>query len=140
MNKQTIYTLLILFILWLALKKSMDIIIDFKFPVYIPPPTGFWKYFVDLRDIFTAFSMIFSVILLIILSGVTNYYIKTIIVMLLLNDVAYFLVDKRLIWNIIPENQNTRQIIDFFDIYLNSLTNLLFGLYAFYAIVTIFFK
>lgn len=140
MKKEKLYYILIIFIVYLVFKKSMDIIVDFKYPVYNPPPTGIWKYLVEIRDILSAFTFLFCVVLLILLSGYSNYYLHVIIISYLLYDISYFFIDKGYIWYLINKNDKTEKVVNFIDIYLNSFVNLLLGLYCFYAIVFIFFS
>lgn len=140
MKKEKLYYILIIFIVYLVFKKSMDIIVDFKYPVYYPPPTGIWNYLVKIRDILSVFSFLFCLYLLILLSGNSNYYLHVIIISYLLYDISYFFIDKGYIWYLINKNDTTEKVVNFMDIYLNSFVNLLLGLYCFYAIVFIFFS
>jgi len=140
MKKENIYYILIIFIIYLAFKKSFDILIDFKYPVYNPPPTGIWKYLVNIRDFFTMFTLILCVGLLILLRNSNNYYLNIIIFSYLLYDISYCLIDKGFIWHLINKNDITEKVVNFMDIYMNSFVNLLLGLYCFYAIVYIFYK
>jgi hypothetical protein len=140
MKKDTLYYILIIFIIYLALKKSLDILIDFKYPTYHQQPTGIWKYLVTLRDYFSIFTLICCVILLIIISTTSNTYLIVILISYLTSAVLYLFIDKGFIWNLISKNPTSEKIIDFMDIYLDSLVNLLLGLFCFYAILYIFYK
>jgi hypothetical protein len=137
-TKNQTYYILIAFIIFLAIKKSLDIIIDLKYPSYIPPPNGTWKHAVSVRDLLSILTFFLCIAILLIIHNNSNYYINVIITSYLLYEVAYFLLDKGFIWNIINKNEKSEKIVKFFDVHLNSFVNLLLGLYCFYAIVYIF--
>jgi hypothetical protein len=140
MKPQTIYWLLTMLIVYLMFKKLLDMVVDVEFPRYVPPPSGAWKYLVDLRDALSVFTMMCILSLLVMMGRNTNYFITTVLVLYLLYDVMYFLFDWGYIFRFIPRTTHTEKIVRLFDVYLNASMNVLLGLFSFYAIVHIFYR
>ena len=141
MKKETIYHILVIFIIYLAFKKIFDIFIDYEYPVYTPPPPGIWRDLVYIRKLLSFITAIFCIVLLVLLHSVSNNnYIIVVIWAYLIYDITYILCDEKYIWYIINKTPHTEKIVLFIDKYLNSILNLLLGLYCFYALVYIFYK
>jgi hypothetical protein len=142
MKKDTIYHILVIFIIYLVFKKTVDIFIDYEYPRYTPRPTdGFWSGAIYFRKMLSFITMIFCIVLLVLLHSVTNNnYISVVIWAYLLYDIAYILCDEEYIWYIINKTPHAEKIVIFIDKYLNSSINLFLGLYCFYALVYIFYR
>ena len=140
MKKDTVYHILVIFIIYLAFKKIFDIFIDFEYPTYSPPPVGIWRDLVYIRQVSSFITAIFCIILLVLLYNISNLYITVVIAVYLLHEIAYILFDEGYIWYIINKSHHSEIVAAVFDKYLNSSVNLLLGLYCFYAIVYIFYK
>ena len=143
MKNNTLYMLLIVFIVFLFFKKIIDLIVDIEFPTYKPPPTGNWKYLVTLRDICSFISLVVIVAILIISKGSINFYINLFLYTYLLYDILYFLIDYGIIYYFIDKTNKSKQyifIIETFDKYLNSFINVILSLFCFYSFVFIFFN
>ena len=139
MKTSTIYFLLICLITFLFFKKFIDLIIDIEFPTYKPPPRGFWRYLVQLRDGLSAFSLFYILGILIYMGKNTNKFITTILVVYLLYDISYFLFDWGYIYYFINKNKSTEHFVDIVDVYLNASMNVLLGLFSIYSLVYIFY-
>ena len=139
MKTPTIYFLLICLITFLFFKKFVDLIIDIEFPTYKPPPRGFWRYLVQLRDGLSAFSLFYILGILIYMGKNTNKFITTILVVYLLYDIAYFLFDWGYIYYFINKNKSTGRFVHIVGVYLNASMNVLLVFFSFYSIVYIFY-
>jgi len=140
MKKDSVYMLLIAFIIFLVIKKITDLVIDVEFPTYKPPPTGIWKDLVYFRDILSFLSIVVIVIILLITKGSINIYINIFLYVYLVYDILYFLIDKGIIFNFVEKNNVNLVVIEYIDKYLNSLINVLLSLFCFYSFVYIFFN
>ena len=141
MKKETLYYLLIMFIIYLLFKKSLDVLIDFKYPVFQPEKINdFWKGIIKINDYLTMFTFVYAMILLYFLRNTNNIYLKTIITLYGFYPISYFLIDKGNIWNFISKTDMREKVANFIDIYFNSFLNLFSALYCFYAISYIFLK
>ena len=139
MKTPTIYFLLICLITFLFFKKFVDLIIDIEFPTYKPPPRGFWRVLVQLRDGLSAFSLFYILGILIYMGKNTNKFITTILVVYLLYDIAYFLFDWGYIYYFINKNKSTGRFVHIVGVYLNASMNVLLVFFSFYSIVYIFY-
>lgn len=138
MKSQTIYWMLTLFIVYLVCKKMLDIVVDVEFPRYVPPPSGPWKYLVDLRDALSVTTMVIIGALLVLIGRQTNAFITTMLVAYFLYEIMYFLFDWGVIFRFIPKTPYTQSIVRVFDLHLNAGMNVVLGLFSFYAVVYLF--
>jgi hypothetical protein len=140
MKGELTYYLLIVLIIFLSVKKMLDIIIDIEFPTYKPPPTtGIWNVLLQLRDGLSVISLMFILGILIYMGKNTNRFITTVLVGYLIYDILYFLFDWGYIFKFIPKNKTNEHFVHIFDVYLNASMNMLLGLFSLYALVYIFY-
>lgn len=139
MKGQITYYLLIGLIIFLVIKKIIDLVLDIQFPRYERVPRGFWSDLVQLRNGLSAFSFVYILGILIYMGKNTNKFITTILVVYLLYDICYFLFDLGYIYYFINKNKSTEHFVYIFDVYLNALMNVLLGLFSLYALVYIFY-
>ena len=140
MKEQTIiYNLLIILIIFLAIKKMIELVIDIELPTYKPAPTGVWKKIVQLRDGLSVFSLVYILGILIYMGKNTNKFITTLLVLYFLYDIFYFLFDWGYIYYFIDKNKTTEYFVHIFDVYLNASMNILLGLFSLYSLVYIFY-
>jgi hypothetical protein len=138
MKKDNIYLVLIYFFIFTAIKKIYDVTIDYKFPTYeekIQAPDSL-KFLFTIRNIFAAISILF--ILFILFSFKLNTFISTIVIIFLIQNIVYFLTDKRYIKYLIDEKYINMGTIIFIDGTFNTITNVMVLLYAFYILANIF--
>lgn len=133
------YHLLIGLIIFLFIKKILDLVIDIQFPRYKRLPRGFWNDLVQLRNVLSTFSFVYILGILIYMGKNTNKFITTILVVYLLYDICYFLFDLGYIYYFINKNKSTEHFVYIFDVYLNASMNVLLGLFSLYALVYIFY-
>lgn len=144
MNQYAIYYLVIVFIVFMVIKKILDQIIDLHYPTYNPPPTGNWKYLVALRNIFSILAILFSAWILILFKGKSNFFVNTLLILIILNNILYNLVDNRfsngLIYYFIKKTEQNEKIIVFIDKYFNTITDWVITIFIIYSFGFIFFR
>jgi hypothetical protein len=117
------YILLIVFILFLFVKKLLAVIVETKYPDYrnLKNATPLWKKLVDLRRVFNVISIVTLSYFLI--NYKFNRYIKVILSLLLLISVKYFVIDERIIFYFIEDNAENNRVVylidDKLDFYLD---------------------
>jgi hypothetical protein len=138
MEDETKYYVLIFFVVFLFIKKIIDLIIEAKFPTYkdVKKSSSFWQNLVKLDSFLQIVSAIFVIYFLMFFN--LNYFIKIIFIIILLQSINYFLVEYRYIFLFIDDNNNNQKIIDLVDIYTDGSSNLIISVFALFALVKIF--
>lgn len=116
------YILLIVFILFLFVKKLLAVIVETKYPDYRNLKNAtLWKKLVDLRRVFNVISIVTLSYFLI--NYKFNKYIIIILSLLLLISVKYFVIDERIIFYFIEDNAENDKVVylihDKLDFYLD---------------------
>jgi len=140
MKIENIYLLLIILMLFLFFKKILAVIIDLAYPTYKPPPTGIWADMVYVRDSITFLSAFYILALLILMGKNTNTFITTLLVLLFVYDILYFLLDWGYIFLFIEKTPHIEHLVHLADNYLNSGMNIIIGIGVFYALIFIFYN
>jgi len=124
--------------MFICLKKIVDIIGEIKFPNYnnLKNESNFWKNFVFVRDFLNALSLVLKIAIIYYLK--LTGYILALFLLLILNNVFYFLVEERFIYYFIPKEKLNLKVLDWLDKYGGLFDNLLTFLLAFYIIIHIF--
>jgi hypothetical protein len=138
-SKNQIYEILIIFFIFMVYKKTLDFAIEIKLPTYenLDKVSVFWKNLVYIRDINA-----FAVLLLIMYLVVTvkfNFFMNFILLILFLNNVIYFLIDRRLINKILNKKDLNNELIQLIDIYADKFDNLVIALFCIYVMIKIFY-
>jgi hypothetical protein len=138
MEEETKYYMLIFFVVFIFIKKIVDLVVEAKFPTYndVKKSSSFWQNLVKLDSFLQIVSAIFVIYFLMFFN--LNYFIKIIFIIILLQSIKYFLVEDRYIFLFIDNNNNNKKIIDLVDIYTDGASNLIISVFALYALVKIF--
>ena len=138
MNSDTEDTFLIAFVIFLAIKNLVAIIVHAKFPTYenLDKASTFWKIIVKMRSVLNLLSLLFA-------SYFLYNYKFTFSVMLIfwivwLRAIFYFLIDDQLVWLFINKTHKTRTIVHDLNTYGDSVSDFLIALVAVYALAKIF--
>jgi hypothetical protein len=140
MKNERVYDLLILFVIFIFIKKVVAIAVEIKLPTYddLFEASDFWKKMVKLRTFFEIITFIASFYFL--FNYNFNFFIRTIFLIIAIHSILYFLIDERFIYSLINETENNKKVIYILDIYGDSIENLIVAIFAFYALITIFSK
>ena len=138
MKKDNIYLVLIYFFIFISIKKIYDLFIIYKYPTFedIDKQADSIDFIFVIRDILSAISFLF--ILYILFSFKLNKFIFTIVTLLLIQNILYFLIDKRYIYYLIDEKNLDMDTIIFIDGTFNNITNVIVFVYALYILANIF--
>jgi len=138
MEEETKYYMLIFFVVFLFIKKIIDLVVEAKFPTYknVKNSSSFWQNLVKLESVLEIVSSIFVIYFLMFFN--LNYFIKIIFILILLHSIKYFLIEDRYIFLFIDDNNNNQKIIDFIDIYMDGSNNVIISVFALFALVKIF--
>ena len=138
MEEETKYYMLIFFVIFIFIKKIVDLVVEAKFPTYndVKKSSSFWQNLVNLDSFLQIVSAIFVIYFLMFFN--LNYFIKIIFIIILLQSIKYFLVEDRYIFLFIDNNNNNQKIIDLVDIYTDGSSNLIISVFALFALVKIF--
>jgi len=141
MKNEAIYNLLILFVIFLFIKKLISIVVEIKFPTYndLKNASEFWKILVKIRSFFEIITFIATSYFL--LNFNLNFFIRAIFTIVFIHSILYFLVDQNLIYLIIKNpSKETKDIVYILNTYGDSIENLIIAIFAIYALLTIFLK
>ena len=138
MKNENEYKLLILFIIFLLIKKIIGIIVEIKFPTYndLNKSSEFWKVLVNIRSINEIITFIIASYFL--YSFNFNLPAKLFFSIFLLHSILYFLIDEQFIYLFVNKNNNVKEIVYFLNTYGDSIENLITSIFALYAITIIF--
>ena len=138
MNGDTEYKYLIVFVIFLAIKKMVAFTVEAKFPTYqdLDKASTSWKVLVKIRNALNLLSLLFA-------SYFLYNYKFTFSVMLIfwivwLRAIFYFLIDDQLVWLFINKTHKTRTIVHDLNTYGDSVSDFLIALVAVYALAKIF--
>ena len=138
MKGDTEYKYLIVFVIFLAIKKMVAFTVEAKFPTYqdLDKASTSWKVLVKIRNALNLLSLLFA-------SYFLYNYKFTFSVMLIfwivwLRAIFYFLIDDQLVWLFINKTHKTRTIVHDLNTYGDSVSDFLITLLAVYALAKIF--
>lgn len=138
MKNTYVYHLLILFVIFLAYKKIIAIVIEKKFPTYegLNNASPFWKFLVRLREINNIISIIATVYFL--YNFKLNYFIRVIFYIIFINSLLYFLIDENLVYLFVDKNVNTKEVVHILNVYSDASVNIIIAIFAVYSLIVIF--
>jgi hypothetical protein len=138
MNNTYVYRLLILFVIFLAYKKTLSIIIEKKFPTYkdLKNASSFWKFLVKLREINAIISVIATTYFL--YNFKLNYFIRVIFYIILVNSILYFLIDEQLVYLFVDKSVDVKEVVHAINVYSDGAVNIIIALFAVYSLIVIF--
>ena len=133
-----LYTILIIYFVFLVYQKSLAIFMESKFPTYedIQRTTPFWQNVYKLRQ-FNAFISL-SFIIYIFTNFNVNHYTFVVLCMLLLSVVNFFLFNSNYDYYIIQQNTANDKFVHFMSTKTNVYLNYITILYVIYAMIRIF--
>ena len=133
-----LYTILIVYFIFLVYQKSLAIFMESKFPTYedIQRTTPFWQNVYKLRQ-FNAFISL-SFISYIFTNFKVNHYTFVVLCMLLLSVVNFFLFNSNYVYYIIQQNTANDKFVHFMSTKTNVYLNYITILYVIYAMIRIF--
>jgi len=139
-KKKDLYIILIIYFCFLIIKKSLDLYMEIKIPVYevLSNKSSLFKDVFKIRDVFTFISMFF--ILYIITYYKTNIYINTIFLLIFISNIFFLLVEERYIYYFVDKKKLNINDLQFLDKNLGRFSTLVIFLYCFYVIISIFYK
>jgi hypothetical protein len=138
-SKNQIYEILIIFFIFMVYKKTLDFAIEVKLPTYenLDKVSLMWKNLVYIRDI-NAFAALLLIMYLVV-TVKFNFFMYFILLILFLNNVIYFLIDRRLINKILNKKDLNNDLIQMIDIYADKFDNLVIALFCIYVMIKIFY-
>jgi hypothetical protein len=133
-----LYTVLIMYFIFLVYQKSIAIFMESKFPTYedIKTTTPFWQNVYKLREINAFISL--SFIAYIFTNFKVNHYTFVVLCMLLASVVNFFLFNSNYIYYIIQQTSDSDKLVKFMSTKTNVYLNYITILYVFYAMIQIF--
>jgi hypothetical protein len=138
MKNTYVYHLLIIFVIFLAYKKIISIIIEKKFPTYkdLKNSSSFWKFLVKLREINAIISIIACAYFL--YNFKLNYFIRVIFYIVFVNSILYFLIDEQLIYLFVDKTVDVKEVVHTLNVYSDGAVNIIIALFAVYSLIVIF--
>jgi len=137
-NISSLYFLLICFVIFLIVKNTFDATMDVLYPLYEDIERGnstVKKAFV-FRNILSIICMTF--IFYLFINYKLNNYLCTILLLVLLTCINFFLVCDRYIYYFIKPNNNNLAIVKFLDAYGSMSFNYIILTYSLYIIIQLF--
>lgn len=133
-----LYTILIIYFIFLVYQKTLAIFMESKFPTYedIKKSTPFWQNVYKLREINAFISFMF--IIYIFTNFKVNHYTFVVLCMLLLSVVNFFLFNSNYIYYIIQKNEDNNKFVQFMTTKTNVYLNYITVLYVIYAMTKLF--
>ena len=138
MKGDTEYKYLIVFVIFLAIKKMVAFTVEAKFPTYqdLDKASTSWKVLVKIRNALNLLSLLFASYFL------YNYRFTSSVMLIFwivwLRAIFYFLIDDQLVWLFINKTHKTRTIVHDLNTYGDSVSDFLIALVAVYALAKIF--
>ena len=138
MKNSYVYHLLILFVIFLAYKKTISIIIEKKFPTYkdLKNASPFWKFLVRLREINAIISIIATAYFL--YNFKLNHFIRVIFYIVFVNSILYFLIDEKFIYLFLDKDADVKEVVHTLDVYSDGAINIIISVFAVYSLIVIF--
>ena len=139
MKNETVYNSLILFVIFILIKKLVSLAVEIKLPTYkdLNKTSTFWQNLVKLRTFLTVITFIWSCYFL--LNYNLNFYIKIIFFIIAIHSILYFLVDERLIYLFLNKSEKIKKTVYILDTYGDSIENLVVAIFSFYVLIKIFY-
>ena len=137
-NSSSLYFLLICFVIFLIVKNTFDATMDVLYPLYEDIERGnhtVKKAFI-FRNILSIMCVTF--ILYFFINYKLNNYLYTILLLVLLTCINFFLVCDRYIYYLIKPNNNNLAIVKLLDAYGSMFLNYIILTYSLYIIIQIF--
>jgi hypothetical protein len=140
MKNEGVYDILILFVIFIFIKKLVSIAVEIKLPTYddLFEAPDFWKNLVKLRTFFEIITFISSFYFL--FNYNFNFFIRTIFLIIAIHSILYFVIDERFIYSLINKTEENKKVVYILDTYGDSIENLIIATFAFYALIVIFSK
>jgi hypothetical protein len=140
MKNEGVYDILILFVIFIFIKKLVSIAVEIKLPTYddLFEASDFWKNLVKLRTFFEIITFISSFYFL--FNYNFNFFIRTIFLIIAIHSILYFVIDERFIYSLINKTEENKKVVYILDTYGDSIENLIIATFAFYALIVIFSK
>ena len=138
MKGDTEYKYLIVFVIFLAIKKMVAFTVEAKFPTYqdLDKASTSWKVLVKIRNALNLLSLLFASYFL------YNYRFTSSVMLIFwivwLRAIFYFLIDDQLVWLFINKTHKTRTIVHDLNTYGDSATHSIVAISAIYALAKIF--
>ncbi len=138
-SKNQIYGLLIIFFIFMVFKKTLDFGVEIKLPTYdnLDKVSNFWKGLVYIRDINALIALLFITYL--IINFRFNFFMYFVFFVLFLNNIIYFLIDRRFIYKIVNKKELNNTIIELIDVYADKFDNLVIVLFCIYVMIKLFY-
>lgn len=137
-DKDTVYYLLIGYVIFTVFQKSISLTVEYHFPTFreLNSASGFWKNLVLLRTLNNVISIVGATYFL------YNFQFETLIramlLLMLAKSMAYFIIDERYIYLVINETKDNKRLVHLFDVYGDPILNTFIGLSVVYALTVIF--
>jgi hypothetical protein len=138
MKSELEYTYLIVFVIFLLVKKFVALVVEVKFPTYndLDGASIFWKVLVKIRSLMDLMTLLFTSYFL------YNYKftppVRLIFQILLLRSLLYFLIDDQFIWLFINRTHKTREVVHFLNTFGDSISDFIITCIIVYALTKIF--
>jgi hypothetical protein len=138
MKNENTYKILILYIIFLVIRKIVDFTVEIHIPTYenLKKESKFWKDMVLLRRVLCFMDIMF--IIFIFAFYKLNTFINIILFLIFLGDLEYILIDERIIDYITGKSSQNNKVINFVDHYGDRIRSLFAFLFCFYVIINIF--
>ena len=137
-DNSNVYSVLIYFFIFIAIKKVYDIVMEYNYPTYedeqLAPKSVHFLF--TLRNILAIMSMVF--ITLIVFSYKLNTYISVLLFLLFIHNIVHFLFEERYIFMFVDKKNIDMNTITLIDGTFNNVSNLIVVFYAFYILLKIF--
>lgn len=137
MKNENTYKVIIIYFIFLVIKKLIDFTIEIRLPTYknLNKETKFWKDMVLLRRVLSFMDIIF--IIFIFAFYKLNIILIIILALLLVGEAQYILISERFIDYLTGSSSQNHKIINFVDEYGDRIRNLSAFLICFYIIINI---
>ena len=138
MKDNNVYSILIYYFIFVAIKKTYDLFMEYKYPTFedMEKANASNSFLLKLRDSLAVSSVSWG--LYIIFNYKTNNYILVILSILILTNFMYFLIERRFIYYFVDKKNLNMDVVMFVDSIINNVCNLMVALYAFYVVLKIY--
>ena len=138
MKSELEYTYLIVFVIFLLVKKFVALVVEVKFPTYkdLDRASIFWKVLVKIRSLMDLMTLLFT-------SYFLYYYkfthpVTLIFSILLLRSMLYFLIDDQFVWLFINRTHTSREVVHTLNTFGDSISDFVITCIIVYALTKIF--
>jgi hypothetical protein len=138
MKTETIYYILIAFIVFTLIKNILAHAIEYKYPTYreLASAPTIWKQLIKIRGLFNMISILFIVVVL--YSYKFTSVVKLAFIIMLFHYIMYFIIDKRFIYLIIPETTENINLVKLYDKYGDRVGDIIILMIVIYSLFFIF--